>query len=184
MNRTEPQSLYLLRHALTEPWQLEADDFERPLSPQGIEQMLGLAHWMEAMLKPPEMVLCSPALRTRQTLREVAASWPQAADMADYPAEVYEASAGTLHALASETFRSVNRVLLVGHNPGLENLLMRLIPSAKAVEIGRMSPGTLAVIDFAGGWDADNGRGRLRHWIDCRDLDSGAASAQVSIDSE
>jgi phosphohistidine phosphatase len=139
-----------------------------------------LSEWMGASLQPPVAVLCSPARRTRETFGQIAPAWPDGRFQAQFPATLYETTAGGLHALAGAAFETAERVLLIGHNPSIENLVMQLTGAGAP---GRMETGTLAVVDFPGGWAPGGGHGRLRHWVRHRDLMPGARRAQGAIDS-
>jgi phosphohistidine phosphatase len=183
MTGVNGQSLYLLRHARAQPWQPDTDDFARPLIRAGVDHMALLAQWMGGALQPPLAVLCSPSRRTRDTFRLVASAWPGDRLAARFPAAIYETTAGGLHALAGAAFDTADRVLLIGHNPALENLVMQIAQSAGKNAPGRMASGTLAVVDFARGWRAEGGKGQLRHWIRRRDLPPATARHQGSIDS-
>ncbi|NIP16808.1 MAG: histidine phosphatase family protein [Xanthomonadales bacterium] len=164
------QSLYLLRHAYARPWRPGDEDFHRPLNQQGLEHMSALADWMGAHLSEPGVILCSPATRTRETAVPVSAAWPGHRPAVQYRKGIYEATAGTLHALVDSAFCEANRVLLVGHNPGLENLVTGITRDADAAAATQLTPGTLVVVEFERGWERDAGQGRLRYWIRRRDL--------------
>lgn len=164
------QTLYLLRHAKSVPWRPGASDFDRGLNERGYEHMRRLASWMSEHLEPPETTLCSTARRTRETLSPIIDAWPQMAAGIGYLDEIYEASSGTLHALAERAFGSSDRLLLVGHNPGFEYLAISLLRTADAGRIDKMATGTLAVIEFPAGYEADSGQGILRHWIHRKNL--------------
>ncbi len=159
------QTLYLLRHAKSVPWYPGVNDFGRRVAERGHAHMQRLSAWMLEHLEPPGQVLCSTSRRTRETLSPVLAAWPQCAANTRYLDEIYEASTGTLHALAAEAFRSADSVLMVGHNPGFESLALLALRDADAAEITKMPTGALAVIDFPGGYEKDCGRGVLRQWV-------------------
>ena len=170
MNDRKHQTLYLLRHARAEPWSPGLVDFERALNRKGVAHSLLLADWVARTLAPPELILCSPAKRTRETLAPVLTAWRDTGLSVSYVEEIYEATTGTLHARVSESFRAADRVMLVGHNPGLEYLALGVLRDEDAADINRMPAGTLAVIEFRHGWDEDAGAGRLRHWKQHDDL--------------
>jgi phosphohistidine phosphatase len=170
MNEDSQQSLYLLRHAKAAPWAPGVNDFERLLSERGQQHMQELAVWIGTSLSPPGIILCSPSARTRGTLAPIAAEWPELGDSTRYIPEIYEATTGVLHALADEAFAAGGPVMMVGHNPGFECLVLALLRETDAAGLGKMPVGTLAVIDFKNGWKNDAGRGVLRHWIRSTDL--------------
>lgn len=113
------RQLILLRHAHAEPASEGQPDVDRPLSPQGLAEAQAAGRWMAEQGLVPDRVLCSPSRRTRETLEAVL----ETIGYVDQRLEdgVYEATAGTLAGLADAN-REAERLLLVGHNPGLERL--------------------------------------------------------------
>lgn len=118
----------------------------------------------------PDRILCSGSTRTRETLAPFLAAHPGLRDITTWTDEIYEASAGTLHALAQDAFESSQRVMMVGHNPGFETLAMGLARRQDTSGIHKMPTGTLAIIEFTGGFARDSGHGILNHWIRRKDL--------------
>lgn len=117
------RDVILLRHAHAEAQAAGQSDFDRPLSRLGREQMVAVADWLRTHPRPT-LTLCSPALRTQQTLALLEERLgPLHARME--PA-IYEASPGTLLALLDQALGTAERVLLVGHNPGLESAVALL----------------------------------------------------------
>lgn len=155
----------LLRHARAESWRPGADDAGRVLSEGGERHARALAEWFAAHLAAPDEVRCSPAARTRGTLEPLLARVPLLRERTAYDETLYLASTGDLHAIAGRAFDRHDRLLLVGHNPGMEGLL-RTVTRADDLR-GRhgMLPGQLAVIVFGSGWADDAGDGRLAHWV-------------------
>lgn len=166
----DPQFLTLLRHASAEPWVPGGDDFGREVNARGERHMAKLVHWSAQHLPQPSAALCSPAQRARGTLAPFAAIWPELDRITRFVPEIYEATPGTLHALAGEALAAANDVMMVGHNPGLEALARGLLRHDDPAQIGKMAPGTLVVIEFPGGWARDAGSGVLRHWLNKSDL--------------
>lgn len=162
--------LYLLRHAKAEPWSPLGNDFSRPLSDKGKRHAQALSSWVADTLEPPDTVLCSPAKRTRETLAPLLAKWPQLLSATDYADSIYGASTDMLLTLAGDTFSYSQRVLMVGHNPGFEYLLIKLLQVDDATRIKKMATGTLAVVDFPHGFKSIPGKGRLLHLTTRKDL--------------
>jgi phosphohistidine phosphatase len=162
---SDKQSLLLLRHAEADPWYPGVSDLERRLSEQGLAHMAKLSAWAAAHVEPPELVLCSTATRTRQTLESLGPGWVSEQTGIRMDPDMYEATTGYLHSLVDSAFSSVARVLLVGHNPGLGYLSRAVIAEPPASPGGVMTPGSLAVIEFDQGWLRDAGQGRVLHWV-------------------
>ena len=161
----QTQTLFLLRHAEAEPWYPGVPDVERRLSERGLTHMVTLSKWAASAIDPPELILCSTATRTRQTLESLGPEWINETSRIRLEADMYEATTGFLHHLASEAFLSHNRVMLVGHNPGLGSLSQKIIEDNPGAEAGTMAPGTLAIIEFQAGWSGNESGGQVKHWL-------------------
>ncbi len=109
----------LLRHAHAENEAPGGRDFDRSLSSLGQEQCAQAAAWLAEQGLLPSQVLCSPARRCEQTLALVAGALNGAP--IQFEPRIYEATPGDLLGVL-EPYASVDTVLMVGHNPGLEGL--------------------------------------------------------------
>jgi phosphohistidine phosphatase len=142
--------LYLLRHAKSSWKQAELGDHERPLAGRGRRATKAIARHLDKQGIAVDLVLCSTARRTRETFDRIASSLP-GADVR-YEDELYGASADelleTLHGVPEE----IASVMLVGHNPGLEELALTLAsPSPERREVEAKFPtGALATLAFPG----------------------------------
>ena len=121
-----PRELLILRHAKSDWTDGAADDFDRPLSGRGRRDAPRVGVWLKHAGLVPDQVLSSPARRARQTASAVckALGIPKAAITWD-PA-IYEASRAGLLGVLAGCPPTADRVLLIGHNPGLEDLLLYL----------------------------------------------------------
>jgi phosphohistidine phosphatase len=140
------KQLYLLRHAKSSWDDPALDDHERPLAPRGRKAAKAVASWLAAHDMRPQLVLCSTSTRTRQTLDRVL---PALGD----PEVVFED--GLYHASADELLRRVQAIpdevdetLLVGHNPGLQDLALLLASSGPLRErlAGKLPTGALVTL--------------------------------------
>ncbi len=113
------RELILLRHANAEPASPGQADIDRPLSPHGLAEAEAAGRWLVDNKLVPDRVLCSPARRARETLEAVLGLTGYVEQRLDE--RIYEATPGTLVAVVDE-HRDLERVLVVGHNPGLERL--------------------------------------------------------------
>ena len=136
------RELILLRHAHAEPAVPGQADFDRPLSAEGLAEAEAVAAWMRDKALVPDRVLCSPARRTRETLDAVVEAVGNLDKRLD--AAIYEATPGTLAGLV-DAHRDAERLLLVGHNPGLERLVA-LLSSGQSGDYRGMPPGGIAVL--------------------------------------
>ena len=159
------KQLYLLRHAKAEPWSPLGNDFSRTLSERGFSDAQTVADWAIDSLEAPDTVLCSPAKRTRQTLAPFLTEWPQLLSVTDYVDSMYNASLNMLYTLMEDAFSYSNRLFMVGHNPGFEELLISALQPDQAAEIDKMSAGTFAVVEFRDGFRRDAHNGNLQHRV-------------------
>jgi len=136
------RELILLRHAHAEPVANGQTDAERPLSGEGRREAAAAARWLRAQDLAPDRLLVSPARRARETAGAVLAEFG-ALDQRE-EAAIYEASPGELAALA-DRHREVGRLLLVGHNPGVEQLAA-LMHSGQSGDYRGMPPAGIAVL--------------------------------------
>lgn len=136
------KELILLRHAHAETAPPGTADLDRPLSPEGLAEAEAAGRWLQEQALIPDRALCSPARRARETLEAVLAVIGYV-DQRLEPA-IYEAMPGTLIGLV-DGHRECERVLLVGHNPGLERLAA-LLHSGQSGEYRGMPPGAVAVL--------------------------------------
>lgn len=155
--------LYLLRHAEAEPWSPLGNDFSRPLSPSGKRHAQQVSAWALETLAPPDTIICSPSKRTRETLAPILAHWPQLLANTDYVDSMYNTTLNMLMILAADAFSYSERLLMIGHNPGITAMAINLLQQKQSVSFQHMTPGTLAVIEFSGGFKRDARAGTLVH---------------------
>ena len=136
------RELILLRHAHAEPPVPGQADFDRPLSAEGLAEAEAVAAWLRDKALVPDRVLCSPSRRTRETLDAVIEAVGNLDKRLD--AAIYEATPGTLAGLV-DAHRDAERLLLVGHNPGLERLVA-LLSSGQSGDYRGMPPAAVAVL--------------------------------------
>lgn len=116
------RQLVLLRHAKAAVDSDTGQDFDRPLAPRGREDAPVVGKALADAGAEPELVLVSAAKRTRETWELVSAAFPGVE--ARFLDELYDATAETLLHLVEHA--KVARLMIVGHNPGLQELAIRL----------------------------------------------------------
>ena len=169
------KSLTLLRHAKSAWAEPVARDFERPLNPRGRRAARAVGEKMKAEGLGFDLVFASPARRVVETLDEVAASFGPLP--ATYDERIYLARPATLLDIVRGAEDGGARLLLVGHNPGLEALALQLTRNgdgALRAELEAKYPtGTLAEIrlDVERWRDVAESGGTLVRFIRPRDLD-------------
>lgn len=154
MNDATPRRIVLARHAKAD-WP-SVPDMERPLADRGRAEAPAAGRWLAGSGVLPQLTLCSPAVRTRETWKLVAHELPQRPRTA-YEERLYEATLGDLLALLGDTAEEVADLMLVGHNPGMHALADALAGTWQDGTMERMRrsgfpTATVAVLEFAGEW--------------------------------
>jgi phosphohistidine phosphatase len=139
------RTLILLRHAKSD-WSGDETDIVRPLAKRGRRQAPDVGRWLAANLDSVDLAIVSPATRALNT-------WDLVAAELDVPPRtriddrVYAASDQQLLTIVRELPDDIETVVLVGHNPGMEDLASLLTG-----ESARMPTSGLAVITLPGRW--------------------------------
>ena len=145
--------LYLLRHAKSSWDDPTLADHDRPLAPRGRRAAKVIAKHLGRKGISPELVLCSPSTRTRQTLKRLAPGLRKNADIRIEP-ELYAASAADLLEVLHEVPEEVESVMLIGHNPGIQDLALSLAGAGSEISRLRSKFPTagLATLELNGTW--------------------------------
>jgi len=171
MNNNRTRDLLLLRHAKSDWQAVYESDLSRPLSARGRRAARAMGRWMQENQIHQDVIYTSPSTRTRQTLELLAAEIV----LADIHVvnDLYHADLDTLLSILSNAPARAQRVMLVGHNPGLEDLLLYLTADDLDETEGKLFPtATLAEIELPHDWQAlRSGSGRLRTLVRPRELD-------------
>jgi phosphohistidine phosphatase len=144
------KQLFILRHAQA-AGAMNGDDFERILTPKGTNDAKALGEYLRKKQYAINTVLCSPALRTRETY--AALDIHSAHEI--FPNELYNAMAGDLFKSIQSVPDDVQTVLLVAHNPGVLELLSLLCDPSDEHQAAKLSdqlmmgyqPATLSVLN-------------------------------------
>lgn len=190
---TQMKILGLFRHAKSDWGDARARDFDRPLNARGRRGAPIMGRHISAYLAQRglqwDRILASPAVRAAETIelaaqgagleagRSLAVNWDR---------RIYLASSASLLDVLREQDDSVGSILMVGHNPGLEDLIFDLVPDdgssplRDVVEV-KFPTATFAVLEINGDHWADvreNGA-RLVHLMRPRDLDPALGPERV-----
>lgn len=153
-----------MRHAKSDWFSGDGDDFSRPLSDRGIRDARQMGRWLVEGDHLPAAILSSPSRRTRQTLALMAdGAGLDLAARTEWLDELYHASTGSLRSLLQQQ-GSRAAVMVLGHNPGLEELLAFLVDDDRTIASHAKSFPTAAVylLDLVGEWaDLKVGCGRI-----------------------
>ncbi len=137
--------LWILRHAKARQALADEWDRDRPLAESGHDHARRLNAWLKDCGRTlPDRVMVSPATRTRQTADEVLSGLDVPPPVFDE--RLWEADDDDLIATLSDCPDGSHRLLLVGHNPGLEWLVRWL--TGQRLTLG-LQPGALVIMDLA-----------------------------------
>jgi phosphohistidine phosphatase len=169
--------LFLLRHAKAQPADGTTEDFERTLMLSGMQDGAAMARYLGKSGYAVELILCSSSARTTQTAELVL---QQLDSEIQYRDALYLADPAKLLAAVRGAAAAVSRLMLVGHNPGLEALAallarepVRRKERARHEALEEKFPTcALAILDFdIGRWrDVEQGSGKLVDFLRPKDL--------------
>jgi phosphohistidine phosphatase len=143
------KTLFILRHAEAAPGSANGD-FERNLTPRGMEQAKALGAAMRAKNYAPTLVVCSAAKRTRQTLEGVLETVK--IPSVEHTKDIYYATTPELLEFLQALDDKYESVLMVGHNPAIHELAAMLAADGDlTIQLARgYAPGTLSVLSVPG----------------------------------
>jgi len=148
------RTLVLVRHGKSS-WDLDVDDHERPLSARGRRDAEAIGRWLTERSLRPDLVLCSTAVRTKQTWEYAMAGGASAGEV-QYRREVYHAWVPELLALIREVPDEIHTLLVLGHAPGIPDLVEHVCvrtPSRDWAQMDSKFPTSgLAVVSVPGPW--------------------------------
>lgn len=164
------REIYLLRHAKSSWAEPTIDDFDRPLAKRGLKAGKKVARYLAEAGIRPDAVLCSAARRTRQTLELVQEACKPGATVL-IERGLYLAGARKLLNRIRKLPDSAGSVLVIGHNPGMQELAMLLTGSGQLDMVQAM----LAKFPTAG---LAVFRSGAEHWADVQ-IESGELVSYV-----
>ncbi|MGH9897876.1 MAG: SixA phosphatase family protein [Pyrinomonadaceae bacterium] len=154
------KTILLLRHGKSSWADSSLRDFDRPLKDRGLNAAPLIGRFLRKKKIEPDLVISSTAVRARQTAMLVIESAELTCELR-FDERIYEADLATLLTILSQLDENANVAMLVGHNPGMENLLQWLTS-----KILPMPTAALACIDLqVSTWnDVRTGGGDLK-WL-------------------
>ncbi|WP_241503758.1 SixA phosphatase family protein [Ferruginivarius sediminum] len=170
------RTVYLLRHAKSSWEDPTLADHDRPLAPRGRKAAPRMGAYLRREGLVPNLVLSSTALRARQTWELVAPSLPPDIRV-EFRKEIYGTDPVELLGILRTSPDDAGTVMLIGHNPALEDCAARLAGAGDPAALKRMASKypTAALAEIA--FDADRwsviepGTGRLTRFVRPKDLD-------------
>lgn len=180
MASSRTRRLVLLRHAKS-AWPEGVPDHERPLAPRGRRDAAAAGGWLRKADHVPDRVLCSTAMRTRETW-QLAEEKLEAHPQTVFEDRVYGASSAEVLDLARRTPAGVRTLLIVGHDPAMRGLTLELASEqprdSEAEALGRVRAkyptAAIAVLSFSGDWaELSPGQAHLTEFVVPADLHAG-----------
>jgi len=168
------KTLYVLRHAKSDWGDSSLRDFDRPLNSRGWKAAKAMGNEMRERELVPDLVLVSPAARTSETLARVEEGYGEKFEAVE-TRSIYLAETETLVALVRNAPASSRRLMIVGHNPGMHEVVLALTEGPRDVreDVATKFPtAALAEISFdVADWaDITLGSGQIRSFVKPRDL--------------
>ena len=151
MNR----QLLILRHGKSD-WGVNVNDFDRPLKKRGKKSAESMGFWLLQKDLVPDYVVSSPAERASNTTERLCEAMELTDQQIHYDSRIYEAYTHDLIAVLADGPANAERILLVGHNPGLEQLLIQLNKGILEIpDDGKILPtATLAILTINENWQS------------------------------
>ena len=147
------RELLLLRHGKSD-WSQPVDDLHRPLKQRGRRAASKIGKWLQQQAMIPEVIIASPAVRAVETARIVVDELGRTNNMIQVEPAIYEAHWRELLNTIRNLSKTQKRVMLVGHNTSMEEVLLYLAAdSVRPAANGKFMPtATLALFSFTGPW--------------------------------
>ena len=168
-----PKKLTLMRHAKSSWADYSQSDMDRPLSPRGKKDAPKMGRYLYENDLHPDLVLCSPAQRTRETLARLQTAFGKPFNTR-FDKSIYSAGMGhglisLLHSLKGD----FDHVMIVGHNPAMQELAQSLVNWTAGDEDthqrlrSKFSTGSVISMEFDGdNWtSAALGQGKFTHFM-------------------
>lgn len=160
------KNLLLLRHAKSSWKDQDLPDFERPLNDRGRKAATLIGRYLVKEDISLDLVISSPAVRARQTIELVLRSAKRSVELR-FDQLIYEASPARLLEIISQIEDERKSVMLVGHNPGMEELLALLVGGEQHMPTASLA----TVLLHSKKWDkVPGGKGELNSFVKAKDL--------------
>jgi phosphohistidine phosphatase len=166
------RTLYVLRHAKSS-WDEPVDDFDRGLAPRGRRAAAHMAAHIKRERIRPGLILCSASWRTRETLQILAPVAGRATVSVED--DLYGATSSEILARLHRVNTSTRSVMVIGHNPGLQDLVLSLASVGSALDSVRAKFPTaaLATLELDRSWsELEPGCALLAAYVRPSDLES------------
>ena len=168
------RTLYVLRHAKSDWGDASLRDFDRPLNGRGRKSAKAMGRELRERGLAPDLVLLSPSARTTETLARVEEGFGASFEKVE-ERSIYLAETEALVALIRNAPAKSDRLMIVGHNPGMHELVLLLANGPRDLReeaAAKFPTGAMAEISFdVGDWsDVTPGSGFIRSFLKPREL--------------
>ena len=168
------RTLYVLRHAKSDWGDASLSDFDRPLNGRGRKSAKAMGRELRERGLTPDLVLLSPSARTTETLARVEEGFGASFEKVE-ESSIYLAENEALVALIRNAPAKSERLMIVGHNPGMHELVLLLANGPRDLReeaAAKFPTGAMAEISFdVGDWsDVTPGSGFIRSFLKPREL--------------
>jgi phosphohistidine phosphatase len=168
---SDQRTLVLVRHGKSS-WDLDVDDHERPLSGRGRRDAEAIGRWLNEQSLRPDLVLCSTAIRTKQTWEYAMTGGAKASEL-QYRREIYHAWVPELLSLIRNVGDEIQTLLVLGHAPGIPDLVEHVCVRTKSPDWAQMDSkfptSALAVVHVPGPWrELGKARAELESFVVAR----------------
>jgi phosphohistidine phosphatase len=152
------RTLTLFRHAKSDwtqtgPGKAPLADKERPLASRGLRDAPRMAAWLHGNNIRPDLIVCSTAVRTRQTLDLVKTAIATASTIIELSDDLYLAEAADIIERLQAVDDRYGHVMLIGHDPGIHEIALTLVGAGETTErqalAAKFPTAGVAVIEFA-----------------------------------
>jgi phosphohistidine phosphatase len=148
------KELILMRHGKSD-WSQPVSDFNRPIKKRGLKEAARVGQWLDEQGLAPDLIISSPAQRARQTAVTVSEVMDYTEDNIFFCEPVYMADVSELLDAIAMAPDECQRLMVVGHNPGMEDLLFYLTEEIDEPDDGKVMPtATIAVLETESSWSA------------------------------
>ncbi|MEG3619228.1 NUDIX domain-containing protein [Magnetovibrio sp. PR-2] len=147
------REVLLLRHAKAHK-HTDAGDKQRELKDKGKRNAQRIGVWLAKNDKVPDCIISSPAIRAKRTAEKACKTAGLNADIILFDKRLYNAELKDVMSILKDAPKSARRVMLVGHNPSLEQTLVHLsqTPPPRNEKDGFLTKGTLAILETDETW--------------------------------
>ena len=161
------RTLYLLRHGKSSWKDATLQDFERPLKSRGRDAAEQMGRFLDSKKVTVGALISSPSVRTRQTI-DIVLRHAQLGVEPQFDQRIYEASLPTLVHVVSEIPDDRKTAMLVGHNPGMEEMLAFLTRESRHMPTCALAK---ISVDVSTWKEAGRSAGKLEWFVTPKDLE-------------